>query len=310
MKRQPRPEPPAWALPWISSFELSLRAAGRAGNTIKMYADNSRWFAGWLAAEHPDVDDWSQVGVTLLRLFFVHLRDDRECTESSRNAIGRSIQAFMKWYSAEEDVPNPFDKIKPPPAPKVGKKKVPVLAAEQLTAIVKDAEKGRDFESRRDAAILRLFSATGGRVSELALLIMDDINLAAREATVVGKGDKVRMVKFDHACALALDRYLRVRAKHKHAQLPALWLGARRKTGMTAWGVRQVITRRGERLGIKLWPHLFRHTFAHRWLDNGGAEGDLDELMGWESPQMRALYGRSARSARARRHYDQVMGNG
>ena len=43
--------------------------------------------------------------------------------------------------------------------------------------------------------------------------------------------------------------------------------------------------------------------------DNGGAEGDLMELNGWSSPQMLARYGRSARSARARRHYDDVMGD-
>jgi hypothetical protein len=51
------------------------------------------------------------------------------------------------------------------------------------------------------------------------------------------------------------------------------------------------------------------HTFSHNWLDNGGAEGDLMELNGWSSPQMLARYGRSARSARARRHYDDVMGD-
>ena len=40
----------------------------------------------------------------------------------------------------------------------------------------------------------------------------------------------------------------------------------------------------------------------------GRAEGDLMELNGWSSPQMLARYGRSARSTRARRHYDDVMG--
>jgi hypothetical protein len=53
-----------------------------------------------------------------------------------------------------------------------------------------------------------------------------------------------------------------------------------------------------------------RHTFSHNWqMGNGGAEGDLMELNGWSSPQMLARYGRSARSARARRHYDDVMGD-
>jgi hypothetical protein len=32
------------------------------------------------------------------------------------------------------------------------------------------------------------------------------------------------------------------------------------------------------------------------------------ELNGWSSPQMLARYGRGARSVRARRHYDDVMG--
>nr|WP_307962350.1 site-specific integrase [Salinispora arenicola] len=62
-------------------------------------------------------------------------------------------------------------------------------------------------------------------------------------------------------------------------------------------GIYQVIARRGERLGIKLHPHMFRHTFAHRWLDAGGAEGDLMELTGWDSPQMLRHYGASARAA-------------
>lgn len=75
---------------------------------------------------------------------------------------------------------------------------------------------------------------------------------------------------------------------------------------MTPSGIYQVIARRGERLGIKLHPHMFRHTFAHRWLDAGGAEGDLMELTGWDSPQMLRHYGASARAARARRAYDRV----
>ncbi len=72
--------------------------------------------------------------------------------------------------------------------------------------------------------------------------------------------------------------------------------------------VYQVIERRGRDAGVEVNPRKFRHTFSHVFLDRGGAEGDLMELNGWSSPQMLARYGRSARSARARRHYDDVMG--
>jgi len=69
----------------------------------------------------------------------------------------------------------------------------------------------------------------------------------------------------------------------------------------------QAVARAGERAGVGVYPHRFRHHFSHTWLDRGGAEGDLMELNGWVSPQMLTRYGASARGARARRSYDRVM---
>ena len=76
---------------------------------------------------------------------------------------------------------------------------------------------------------------------------------------------------------------------------------------MTASGIYQVIARRGRQCGVQVFPRRFRRHFSHTWLDRGGAEGDLMELNGWTSPQMRRRYGASARSARARRSYHRVM---
>jgi site-specific recombinase XerD len=155
--------------------------------------------------------------------------------------------------------------------------------------------------------VISLFKDAGVRLSELALLAVADVNPANREAVVTGKGDKQRTVRFTYDTARALDRYLRERAKHRQARVPALWLGVRGGP-MTASGIYQMIERRGREVAVDVNPHKFRHHFSHTFLDRGGAEGDLMELNGWSSPQMLARYGRSARSARARRHYDDVMG--
>ena len=66
---------------------------------------------------------------------------------------------------------------------------------------------------------------------------------------------------------------------------------------LTPDGIYQAVVRVGERAGVAVYPHRFRHHFSHTWLERGGPEGDLMELNGWFSPQMLARYGASARSA-------------
>jgi hypothetical protein len=50
-----------------------------------------------------------------------------------------------------------------------------------------------------------------------------------------------------------------------------------------------------------------RHHFSHTWLDRGGAELDLMELIDWTCPQMLTRYGATARDARTRRSYDRII---
>jgi site-specific recombinase XerD len=288
----------------VDSFELHLRAEKKSPKTIRTYVEAAQW----LAAEHllPNgIKFWADVTTRHVQEWTVTLL----CRYSDSYASNqfRALQQFFKWHATEdpdEPRPNPIANLKPP---KVGDKLVPVFTDEELAALLATC-KGGGFQNRRDAAIVSLFKDAGIRLSELAGLNLGDVSPASREATVTGKGNKQRIVRFTYDTSRALDRYLRERAKHPTARIGALWLGARGGP-MTASGVYQMIERRGRQVGVEVNPHKFRHTFSHNWLDNGGAEGDLMELNGWTSPQMLARYGRSARSARARRHYDDVMGD-
>jgi len=159
-----------------------------------------------------------------------------------------------------------------------------------------------------------VFLATGIRLAELAGVryhpgdpYHSDVDLAAREVRVRGKGGRPRTVKLSHEAARRLDRYLRARSRHPLAWRPELWLGAGTRGPLDRTGIYQLVVRRGQECGVLLYPHRFRHHFCQAWLDRGGAEGDLMELNGWTSPQMLRRYGASARAARARRSYDRVM---
>jgi integrase len=182
------------------------------------------------------------------------------------------------------------------------------------TEKLEKACRGNTFAQRRDAAILAVFRATGVRLAELAGIRYDpdgpgrsDLDIQRREIKVRGKGGTDRAVRIDHEAARRVDRYLRVRARHEQAYRLGMWLGTGGRGPLTGNGIYQMVKRRGDQAGVRVYPHRFRHHFSHTWLDRGGAEGDLMELNGWSSPQMLERYGGSVRGARARRHYDLVM---
>src|SRR6185437_5085445 len=104
-------------------------------------------------------------------------------------------------------------------------------------------------------------------------LSLDEVDRDAQVLMVIGKGRRPRSVPYGHKTAQAVDRYMRARLRHRRSDLPWLWLG--RQGRMTDWRLRQMLERRCVQAGIShIYPHQFRHTGAHRWLAEGGNEGD------------------------------------
>jgi integrase len=201
------------------------------------------------------------------------------------------MRVLYRWLEEEEELPNPMARMKPPIIPE---HPVPIVPDDGLRRLL-SACAGKGFEARRDTAIIMLLLDTGARRAELA----DHVDLNLDVLLVLGKGRRERALPFGHKAGEALERYLRVRARHKHAELPWLWIGLRGR--LTAYGVVMMLRRRGRQADLPgLHPHQFRHTFAHQWLAEGGGETDLMRLAGWKSRVMLQRYGASAADARAR----------
>lgn len=284
----------------IDSFVLHLRGRHLAPKTVKTYRRSAKGLADWLASQ--SITDASLVTRELVTGYMEHI-----CTTGGRDGTGRTpagvsvdyraLQQFFKWADEieEEITPNPMARMKPPIVPEPETR---VLRAEEWKKLLKVCD-GREFMSRRDKAIISLFLDTGMRLAELAGLKTDEIVVADREAYVMGKGRRPRIVPFSHTTATAVDRYLRAREGHTRAHLDALWLGER-GGAMTNDGIDQVVRRRGREAGIPdLHAHMLRHTWAHN------AKGIIpdDEMMklaGWKSRQMLTRYAASTAEERAR----------
>jgi integrase len=194
---------------------------------------------------------------------------------------------LYRWLEEEQEIP-----VSP-----MADQPVPVVPEDRLRRLLATCA-GKDFKARRDSAIVMFLLDIGARRAELADLQLGDLDLDLDVALVLGKGRRERALPDGRKTAVALDRYLRIRARHKDAYLPWLWLGKRVR--LTAWGVQQLL-RRGDQAGLPgLHPHQLRHTFAHAWLAQGGGETDLMRLAGWKSRQLLGHYGASAADARAR----------
>lgn len=145
--------------PAINSFTLHLNAEGKSPKTVRTYAEAAQWFAAEHLRRNTDHTDWDDVTADDVRAWTVWLLNTY--SDSYANNQYRALQQFFKWWSTDEELPNPMAKLRPPA---VGEKVVPVFTDDELTKLLKHCE-GKAFTQRRDFAILSLFKATGLRLS-------------------------------------------------------------------------------------------------------------------------------------------------
>lgn len=197
------------------------------------------------------------------------------------------------WIAA-----NPLAGVRAPRRPRRLPRVLTTAQAEALVTAPAGAPRPHadDALRRRDAALLELLYATGMRISELAGLRLDRIDLRHRRLRVIGKGAKERMLLFGTPAARALQGYLAegrpiLAGRARESAVPTVFLNAN-GGALSARGARGIVARWVGLAGMpaRTSPHTLRHSFATHLLENGADLRVVQELLGHASLQTTQVY--------------------
>jgi integrase/recombinase XerC/integrase/recombinase XerD len=199
------------------------------------------------------------------------------------------LRTLFRFLVQEEAiVVSPMEKMRPPVA---RPDQIQPFDQAQVTALLSAAK--RSQHPRRNEALLLLLLDTGLRASEICSLCLKDVDMSARRCTVVGKGNKTRVVYYGGTTAKALWQYLKEEIRDAEDPLFLADGGTRAGEALSRSGLLQLIKRLGKAAKIEAMrcsPHTFRHTFAVEFLRNGGNVFSLQTLLGHTSLSMSRRY--------------------
>lgn len=228
----------------LRSFERQLRAENLSPRTISNYQESLGQAQAFLAQRGRGFADADRGD---LQDFLADLLTRRSAATAAIRY--KHLKRLYRWLTEEGEIPaDPMARMKPPLVPE---QPVPVVPEDGLRRLLAACE-GRSFEARRDTAMILFLIDTGARRGEIIDLRLTDLDFDLDVALVLGKGRRERTLPFGRTTAVALDRYLRLRSRHRFADRPWLWPGE--KGRLTKWGLVMMLRRRGDQAGLPGLP--------------------------------------------------------
>lgn len=215
-----------------------------------------------------------------------------ETTTLSKRSQARvlsSLHSFYKWMIMEgEMTDNPSDAIE---APKLGKYLPAVLSVEEVDRLIAAVDLDSAF-GKRDRAMLETLYGLGLRVSELVSLRISSIWTEQGFVSVIGKGDKQRLVPLGGMARDAIRDYLEVRGPAADRESSDILFLNRFGRALTRVAVFKMIKAYAVKAGIskEISPHTLRHSFATHLIENGADLRAVQEMLGHESILTTEIY--------------------
>jgi integrase/recombinase XerC len=245
------------------------------------------------------IESLKDVNKLTLRAYLAHLLEEKYAKSSIARKLS-AIRSFYRYLMREE-------LVKASPAattvsPRLDRRLPVFLTVDEAKRLVESPDLSQPH-GQRDRALLELLYASGMRVSEIVNMNLDQVNLAANEIRVWGKGNKERIVLIGAPAARALTDYIeRARPQLLNGKKSNALFVNRYGKRILVRRVQKIISRYSLGVNKQIHPHILRHTFATHLLDGGADLKVVQELLGHADLSSTQIYTHVTHS-QARRIY-------
>jgi integrase/recombinase XerD len=273
----------------VEDFLVYLRhERGQAEHTQRTYAALLGKFTAWAAQQN--LTDWKQVQLPHLMAFLQHERERPladEPKESAKRLSSESVyleiaalRAFYRFAETERHLPlNIAENLA---MPRRWKRLPKALTNSEIDKLL-TPESPESPATLCDQAVMELAYASGLRLAELRNLRLEQLHLDAGFISIIGKGNKERVVPVGRKAVEALNHYLEAgRPKLVSPRSPANVFLTKRGSPFAAVTLWKRIKDRVRRSGVErnVTPHMLRHSFATHLLEHGADLRVIQELLG------------------------------
>jgi len=260
---------------WIEKFIRHVRFERRLSDlTAKHYQRDLETLFAY--CETQDIAGWADLDNEHVRAFTASYFRKGLSPRSLQRRLS-AARSFYRYLLREKHVEsNPADGVR---APKSAKRLPANLDADRMARLLDI--KGHGPLIARDKAILELLYSSGLRLAELTDLNVGDVDMADATVRVTGKGNKDRIIPVGRQALKALTVWHPLRRELATLDEKALFV-SNRGTRLSKRSVQARVEHWSRRQGIdmRVYPHLFRHSFATHLLESSNDLRGVQELLG------------------------------
>lgn len=268
-------------------IDVKAVEAGSALNTLNAYLDDINQYTKSLKSilpQHATTED--------IEAYLTELKE-KGCHPRTLARKISCIREFYKFLQSENIIAeNPAMRLR---TPKVGRSLPSFLTAQEIKKICEAAPKGKNFSFARMSIVIKLMYFSGLRISEVIALPENAINFDMHQILIYGKGSKERVVPVTKEVIKDILEYLKIREQFL-GNRKSKWLFPSFKAlsgHITRAGIFKQLKKAAESAGLdekKVHPHILRHSFATRLVNNNVDLRSIQKMLGHENIVTTEIY--------------------